>query len=602
MKLIEPKAVWLGEATNSIELIEKAGRICYRSEPKGDARAFVERLIARGHLSVLEHSNASLKSSDSVEQEIWKCWPTSRFMEHKPFYTKTGLPDHSIKTGNFRCWLELWYTLDEILSFDYPIPHEHKRYSAHIICDRGVLAEITRHRTLSFCLSGDTVIQRWKQTKGRKNLTIKQLWERQQQPQLRGRNSLIKLRSMTPDGKLVPNSFVKVIHSGEKDVLEVKTKLGYYIKTTKDHIFFTPDGERKLEQLNVGSKLWVNGKRITISNDEIKREYEENYLAPMEISKKFGICYQTVIKILKYLGIFERRKNDKDLWKYNKNHNEESFKKSGETNKKLYDLGLKRAWNKGLHPEDDERVARMSKNLTHKFTKENAPKREAHPSWVGDSATVSGKRLRFVKLEKVKCELCGCEDKHKLENHHIDSNPSNDALENKMTLCVPCHKLIHKGPTVLHVVADEIVSITHIGKEETFDLEMAAPYHNFVANGFVVHNSVESSRYCDYSGEMEFVRPCWDYKNFLGQIENVVDEAFFEEGLKDIESYYKYFRRSGWKPEQARYFMPMGAKTEMIVTGGISSYENFFKLRLSKAAHPSIREIAEMLHKELPWR
>src|SRR5690606_22334213 len=34
-----------------------------------------------------------------------------------------------------------------------------------------------------------------------------------------------------------------------------------------------------------------------------------------------------------------------------------------------------------------------------------------------------------------------------------------------------------------------ISKITYLGKQETFDIEVKGPYHNFVANGIVVHNS-----------------------------------------------------------------------------------------------------------------
>jgi thymidylate synthase (FAD) len=43
-----------------LELIESAGRTCYKSEPK-DAYAFVKMIIKRGHESVLEHASISVR-------------------------------------------------------------------------------------------------------------------------------------------------------------------------------------------------------------------------------------------------------------------------------------------------------------------------------------------------------------------------------------------------------------------------------------------------------------------------------------------------------------------------------------------------------------
>jgi thymidylate synthase (FAD) len=41
-------------------LIERAGRICYASEPKGDPGAFIRRRLAEGHESIIEHASATV--------------------------------------------------------------------------------------------------------------------------------------------------------------------------------------------------------------------------------------------------------------------------------------------------------------------------------------------------------------------------------------------------------------------------------------------------------------------------------------------------------------------------------------------------------------
>lgn len=43
-----------------MELIEQAGRLCYKSDPVGNPAEFVAKLIKRGHLSVLEHASATI--------------------------------------------------------------------------------------------------------------------------------------------------------------------------------------------------------------------------------------------------------------------------------------------------------------------------------------------------------------------------------------------------------------------------------------------------------------------------------------------------------------------------------------------------------------
>lgn len=52
-------------------------------------------------------------------------------------------------------------------------------------------------------------------------------------------------------------------------------------------------------------------------------------------------------------------------------------------------------------------------------------------------------------------------------------------------------------PARLRRVWSRIASIAYVGEAMTYDLSVAGPYHNFVANGFIVHNSVNevSARY-----------------------------------------------------------------------------------------------------------
>jgi thymidylate synthase (FAD) len=62
VKLIAITAYVAGEGGTE-ELIEHAGRICTRSESRGDAGAFVRRRIEQGHGSLLEHASASFEIS-----------------------------------------------------------------------------------------------------------------------------------------------------------------------------------------------------------------------------------------------------------------------------------------------------------------------------------------------------------------------------------------------------------------------------------------------------------------------------------------------------------------------------------------------------------
>lgn len=112
--------------------------------------------------------------------------------------------------------------------------------------------------------------------------------------------------------------------------------------------------------------------------------------------------------------------------------------------------------------------------------------------------------------------------------------------------------------------------------------------------------SQESTRYCNYSkdkfgNELTFIKPCfWDENTKEGK-------AFFEEWKKSMEfaeSQYIKLIEQGAKPEEARAVLPNSLKTEIVVTMNLREWRHFFKLRTAAAAHPQMKEIAEMILSE----
>jgi thymidylate synthase (FAD) len=100
--------------------------------------------------------------------------------------------------------------------------------------------------------------------------------------------------------------------------------------------------------------------------------------------------------------------------------------------------------------------------------------------------------------------------------------------------------------------------------------------------------SQESTRYCNYNKMgITFIIP----EDFT------IDNAGMEL-LHSIETYYNDCIKKGMTPQQARYFLPNGLKTEIITTMNIREWRHFFNLRCSKAAHPQMRALAlDMLSK-----
>ena len=136
--------------------------------------------------------------------------------------------------------------------------------------------------------------------------------------------------------------------------------------------------------------------------------------------------------------------------------------------------------------------------------------------------------------------------------------------------------------------------------------------------------SAESTRYCNYSkdkfgNEVTFIIPCWmdisegsielgnydktsaRYKDgIVRQIDTIppYTGVDFIRNLCESESDYLLMLNRGWTPQQARAVLPNALKTELVMTGFISDWSHFFKLRCDSAAHPQARELAIPLKEE----
>jgi len=100
--------------------------------------------------------------------------------------------------------------------------------------------------------------------------------------------------------------------------------------------------------------------------------------------------------------------------------------------------------------------------------------------------------------------------------------------------------------------------------------------------------SQESTRYCKYQGNYNLILPNdWNF--------DAEDQAVAEY----LEHYYDRCIQKGRTPQQARYWLPSGYKTELIMTAPLSEWYHIMQLRTSKAAHPQMREIMFLLLPEM---
>lgn len=88
MRLVRPSYEIWDRSGDPLALIERAGRVCYQSEPKGDPELFVKMLAKRRHFSVLEHAWFAVSG--------YRPFPIPPFMEWDY--------EHDLMLGNARAW------------------------------------------------------------------------------------------------------------------------------------------------------------------------------------------------------------------------------------------------------------------------------------------------------------------------------------------------------------------------------------------------------------------------------------------------------------------------------------------------------------------
>jgi thymidylate synthase ThyX len=160
----------------------------------------------------------------------------------------------------------------------------------------------------------------------------------------------------------------------------------------------------------------------------------------------------------------------------------------------------------------------------------------------------------------------------------------------------------HGFKLVAHSV--KVVGIRYVGVRHTYDLSVDGPWHNFVANGVVVHNSFNewSGRYSQLEPEFYVPEPD-DVRTQIGKpgsysFEPVDSElaehtreaqqAVFEEAYRTYEDLLE----RGVAKEIARNVLPVAIYTQFYWTVNARSLMNFLSLRNSETAQREIRRYA----------
>ena len=109
--------------------------------------------------------------------------------------------------------------------------------------------------------------------------------------------------------------------------------------------------------------------------------------------------------------------------------------------------------------------------------------------------------------------------------------------------------------------------------------------------------SQESTRYCNYSkgefgSEITVIKPSFLSNYATGYLGDAEDQWYDS----CLNAEYSYFRllEIGATPQEARAVLPNSLKTSLVVTYNIREWRHFLRLRCDPAAHPQMRQVANM--------
>ena len=510
----------------------------------------------------------------------------------------------------------------------------HPQLQFRITCPIFVERQLFKHQ-IGMCLSGDSKITFKNSSGGLKFIKLKDLYDKwnngrphqntekdKKYQQKRIQN--MKLRILNTDTNEFEIGKIKdIMYSGSKEVFNIICENGNSIKCSKDHKIFTKDGWKTISNgLSTKDFIGLNGLKYAgtgkyqIYND--LKKLKEDGLSINELANHYGCSYHTIRKWLKIHNL-----------KYDKN-------------KTLFKKGLI-PWNKG---KNGYKLNFSEKGYAKKIEiAKNQPKGHLSKAWRGGITSERdkiGQWTRSVAKQihlkyNYTCQECG--QGGDLHCHHIvpvttDISKAYD-INNLITLCSLCHYKVHKNAqneikfaekitninfeylkkqfgkntknrkgNKLKVHFSKIVKIENIGYEDTYDIEVDNKYHNFVANGIVVHNSANSisGRYVDFSEsfwKLEKLRK-QSVDSKQGSSDEILDDPELLKEWYDVvqitQNTYNKMIKKGVAKEIARTILPLALNTTFIWTGSLLAFLHLFNLRLKQDVQEETRIIvASML-------
>lgn len=149
----------------------------------------------------------------------------------------------------------------------------------------------------------------------------------------------------------------------------------------------------------------------------------------------------------------------------------------------------------------------------------------------------------------------------------------------------------------------KIVKVEYLGEQMTYDLEVAGNWHNFVANGLVVHNSnrytgariIQAAEDLRPIEEVFYLRPVGEYSNRQGKHYTYTEE----QRQSDVEwclqgaKRYQQMVESGISEEHARGIIPFDVRQHFVVSLNGRSLMHLLDLRYKLDAQLECQKLCE---------
>lgn len=249
MKLIKQSFEILEQKDFSLigikKFIERCGRVSHKSEDRiteDSAETFVERMTKMKHLSTCEFGTIYLYI-DYHNPSFGKIIDKYNNNQYSKCIVDNVFPNKAHISTNYRVLVENNW-LDDLKYLCEPTEYHYKRYTVKFICDRGILAEFTRHRRFSF-MAESTRYCNYSKGKFNNELTfIKPCWTN-----IPEGNYGDVFNPKEPDITLTPNeyAFIDILRETEK----------YYISLTNNG--WKAEQARNILPLSLKTELYMCG-------------------------------------------------------------------------------------------------------------------------------------------------------------------------------------------------------------------------------------------------------------------------------------------------------------------------------------------------------